>query len=146
MLKVAINNQQTAQKVDRQQLKEAVKRVLAGEGHESALISIAVVDDATIHQLNRQYLQHDYPTDVLSFVLEDEPQHLEGEIIISAEYAAAHAAEFGWTAQNEMLLYIIHGTLHLVGYDDLEPGPQAKMRAQERVYLATFGLTPKYDE
>ena len=146
MLKVAINNQQTTQKVDRAQLREGVKRVLAGEGVENAVISIAVVDDPTMHGLNRQYLQHDYPTDVLSFVLEDDDDRLEGEIIISADYAAKEAQNFDWSAQDEMLLYVIHGSLHLVGFDDLEPELKTEMRAKEREYLATFGLTPKYDE
>ena len=146
MLKVAINNQQTAQKIDKAQLKTGVQRVLAGEGIESAVISIAVVDDPTMHDLNRRYLRHDYPTDVLSFLLEDEDDRIEGEIIISADYAAREADQFGWTAQDEMLLYVIHGSLHLAGYDDLEPELKAEMRAKEREYLATFGLTPKYED
>jgi probable rRNA maturation factor len=120
--------------------------VLAGEGIEQATISLAVVDDATMHVLNRQYLRHDYPTDVLSFLLEDAPGEFEGEIIISADYAAREAAHFGWRPQDEMLLYIIHGALHLAGYDDAEPRLQAEMRAQERAYLGEFGLTPRYDE
>jgi probable rRNA maturation factor len=146
VIKVALNNQQQAQPVDRAQLKEAAKRVLAGEGIDNASISLAVVDDANMHRLNRQYLQHDYPTDVLSFLLEDEDDRLEGEIIISADYAAREAAHFGWTPQQEMLLYVIHGTLHLAGYDDLEPDLKTEMRAKEREYLATFGLTPTYDD
>ena len=146
MIKVAINNQQSAYKVDRGQLKEGVKRVLQGEGIERATISIAVVDDPTMHQLNRQYLQHDYPTDVLSFLLEEDDERIEGEIIISADYAAREAEHFAWQPQDEMLLYVIHGTLHLAGYDDLEPELKAEMRQKEREYLATFGLSPRYDE
>ncbi len=146
MLKVAINNQQAAHKVNRDQLREGIKRVLAGEGIEKALISIAVVDDETMHRLNLQYLQHDYPTDVLSFVLEDDARRFEGEIIISADYAAREAQTFGWSAQDEMLLYAIHGTLHLAGYDDLEPELKSEMRSKEREYLATFGLSPRYDD
>jgi probable rRNA maturation factor len=146
MLKIAINNQQTAHKIDRAQLKAGVQRVLAGEGIEKAVISIAVVGDPTMHQLNRQYLQHDYPTDVLSFLLEDDDDRIEGEIIISADYAAREAEQFGWSPQEEMLLYVIHGSLHLVGYDDLEPELKAEMRVKEREYLATFGLTPRYDD
>jgi probable rRNA maturation factor len=146
MSKVAVNDQQTSHQVDRARLKEGVKRVFAGEGIDSAIISIAVVDDPTMHELNRRYLQHDYPTDVLSFLLEEDERRLEGEIIISADYAAREAAHFGWTPQDEMLLYIIHGSLHLAGYDDLEPDLKAEMRAKEREYLAGFGLTPKYEE
>lgn len=146
MHKVAINNQQTTHRVDRARLKEGVQRVLAGEGIAKATISLAVVDDPTMHELNRKYLNHDYPTDVLSFLLEVDDEHLEGEIIISADYAAREAAHFQWTPQDEMLLYVIHGTLHLAGYDDLEPELKAEMRAKEREYLAQFGLTPQYDE
>lgn len=146
MHKVAINNQQTTHRVDRARLKEGVQRVLAGEGIAKATISLAVVDDPTMHELNRKYLNHDYPTDVLSFLLEEDDEHLEGEIIISADYAAREAAHFQWTPQDEMLLYVIHGTLHLAGYDDLEPELKAEMRAKEREYLAQFGLTPQYDE
>jgi probable rRNA maturation factor len=146
MIKVAINNQQTAHKIDRAQLKTGVQRVLAGEGINNAVISIAIVDDATMHDLNRKYLQHDYPTDVLSFLLEEDDDRIEGEIIISADYAAREAKLFDWSPQDEMLLYVIHGSLHLAGYDDLEPDLKAEMRDKEREYLATFGLTPKYDE
>lgn len=146
MIRIALNNQQANYRVDVRRLKQGVRTVLESAGVASAVISLAVVDDATMHALNRQYLQHDYPTDVLSFVLEDDDDHLEGEIIISADYAAREAEQFGWRAQDEMLLYVIHGTLHLVGYDDLEPGLQAEMRAKEREHLAAFGLTPRYDD
>jgi probable rRNA maturation factor len=146
MIKVAINNQQAAHKVDRARLKEGVKRVLQGEGIEHAVISIAVVDDPTMHDLNRRYLQHDYPTDVLSFLLEEDDDRLEGEIIISADYAVREAEQFAWSAQDEMLLYVIHGALHLAGYDDLGPELKAEMRTKERQYLAAFDLSPRYDD
>lgn len=146
MIKVAINNQQVTYTVDRAQLKEGVRRVLGGEGIDTAVISLAVVDDETMHRLNRQYLQHDYPTDVLSFLLEEDDDQLEGEIIISADYAAREAEHFGWKVQDEMLLYVIHGTLHLAGYDDLEPELKTEMRAKEREYLKMFGLEPRYEE
>ena len=70
-------------------------------------------------------LNHDWPTDVLSFVLEDDDGHLEGEVIISADTAAAAAAELGWPPAAEQLLYVIHGMLHLVGYRDKTPDEAA---------------------
>ena len=93
---------------------------------------MAAVDDRTIHQLNRRYLDHDYPTDVLSFVLEEGPGTVEGEIIVSGDTAAASAPGYGWPAQDELLLYVIHGMLHLVGYDDKSPADAARMRQAER--------------
>jgi probable rRNA maturation factor len=146
MIQVALHNQQSRHPVDRERLAEGVRRVLAGEGIGAATVSLAVVDDATMHQLNRQFLNHDYPTDVLTFPLGEEEGALDGEIVISADYAAREAQRYRWTAQDEMLLYIIHGALHLAGYDDLDPAAQQVMRGRERVYLATFELTPHYDE
>ncbi|MFO0817508.1 MAG: rRNA maturation RNase YbeY [Pirellulales bacterium] len=145
-LKVAINNAQTSLPVARKRVIEAVRAILKGEGVERGEVSIAIVDDPTIHRLNRQYLAHDYPTDVLSFVLDssDEPRSLEGEVIVSADTAIRSAESYGWQAEDELLLYVVHGTLHLAGYDDLEPDLQRQMRDRERHYLAQFGLTPRY--
>lgn len=143
---VAVNNSQERLPIDRRRLIAAVRAILAGEGLARGEVSVAVVDDPTIHRLNRQFLAHDYPTDVLSFVLEEaeEPRSLEGEVIVSADTAIQTAAAFGWDPGDELLLYVIHGTLHLTGYDDLEPELQAEMRDRERHYLAKFGLTPRY--
>jgi probable rRNA maturation factor len=103
-------------------------------------LSIAIVDDATMHQLNRKYLEHDYPTDVLSFVLEREANRLEGEVVVSHDTAANCAVRYGWPADDELLLYVVHGMLHLVGFDDATPEDRAKMRSAEARYLAQVGL------
>lgn len=145
-LEVAVANLQETHPVDEKQLKTAVRKVLAEAGVSRGEISIAVVDDARMHELNRQYLDHDYPTDVLSFVLEEGDDSLEGEIIVSADYASREAARFGWQMQDELLLYVIHGSLHLVGYDDQTPEAKREMRQQEKHFLAQFGKTPRYDE
>ena len=76
------------------------------------------MDDETIHELNRRLLDHDWPTDVLSFVLEDDGDHLEGEVILSADTAGDGRRRTRQLAAEEQLLYVIHGMLHLVGYDD----------------------------
>ena len=93
-----------------------------------------------MHQLNREHLNHDYPTDVLSFVLERSESSLDGEVIVSADTAIARAAEFHLPPEDELLLYVIHGTLHLVGYDDKEASNRALMREQESRYLAKFDV------
>ena len=121
MIRVDVANEQPRFEVDRPRLCAAIEMVLRAEGFSTATISLAIVDDATIQSLNRRWLSHDYPTDVLSFVLEQGPDGLDGEIIVSGDTAAAAAARFGWSADDELLLYVIHGTLHLVGYDDQEP-------------------------
>jgi probable rRNA maturation factor len=113
--------------------------VLADAQCEVATVSIAIVDDETIHRLNRQFLEHDYPTDVLSFAL-TEPPHLEGEIVASIDTARREAAQAGWSTDDELLLYAVHGALHLVGHDDHDPADAAAMRIAERAVLARLGV------
>ena len=95
---IALLNQQSRHPVNEAQLKEAATAVLQDSTFSSAAISLAVVDDETIHELNRRHLDHDWPTDVLSFVLEDDGDHLEGEVILSADTAATVANELGNSA------------------------------------------------
>ena len=143
-IKIEIADEQEAHVITYERLITAVREILSDAGYTAGEVSIAIVTDEAMHSLNRQYLEHDYPTDVLSFVLEAEEEHLVGQLIVSAEYAASEASKFGWTTDDEVLLYTIHGALHLVGYDDQEPELKAEMRQQEKVYLARFGLTPQY--
>ena len=145
MLRIEICNEH-AFPLDEPRLKKAVRAVLQDAGFNNGEISIAIVDDAEMHALNRKYLDHDYPTDVLSFVLDEEDGRLDGEIIVSSDYAAREAELYGWTANDEILLYVIHGSLHLVGHDDVAPEKKQDMRERERHYLGLFGLTPRYDE
>jgi probable rRNA maturation factor len=146
MFEVEVNDQQRIYPVARQRFIQAVQQILTEQGVRRASISIAVVDKATMHALNNRYLQHDEPTDVLSFVLTAESGYLEGEIIVCADVAADAAAHYHWTVQDELLLYVIHGTLHLVGFDDHTPGERQEMRDRERYFLSNFGLTPRYDD
>jgi probable rRNA maturation factor len=144
-LRISVADEQSRLAVDAAQLTAAVESVLAASDYDSGSVSLAVVDDPTIHQINRQYLDHDYPTDVLSFVLEDRLPYLEGELVVSTDTAAHNAAEYGWEALSELLLYVVHGTLHLVGYRDKTPEEIAKMRAAELLHLAALGVAPPED-
>lgn len=135
MLQIALTDEQSRLQIDPTRLRTAVETVLSGEGISSGEISLAVVDDEAIHELNRRWLEHDEPTDVLSFVLEEADGYREGEIIVSADTALARSGEFGWSAHDELLLYVIHGALHLVGYDDKRPTDREQMRQRERFYL-----------
>ncbi|HQU45328.1 MAG TPA: rRNA maturation RNase YbeY [Pirellulales bacterium] len=139
MLQIAITNEQHGLTIDAARLRAAVAGVLSGEGIAEGEISLAVVDDPVIHALNRRWLDHDEPTDVLSFVLERAEGYVEGEIIVSADTARARAGEFDWSADDELLLYVVHGALHLAGYDDKEPADQETMRERERHYLRVQG-------
>lgn len=137
---VSVCNQQSRLQVDEALLIEAATGVLSSAGFRGGALSIAVVDDPTIHELNRRHLNHDYATDVLSFVLEEDEQQLEGEVIVSADTAHRNADGYGWSAENELLLYVIHGVLHLVGYRDKTDDERSAMRIAEATHLARCGV------
>ena len=139
---VEISDTQTHIRVDREALTRLVRGVLAGEDVHQGSISIALVDNATIHDINRRYLEHDWPTDVISFPLSepDEPA-LAGELVVSAEMAATTALEVGADPWAELALYVAHGLLHLCGYDDATDADAQAMRRREDEVLAREGLT-----
>jgi probable rRNA maturation factor len=146
MMQIEVANRQSHLSVDTERLLCAVRAVVEEAGFTLGEISIAVVDNTVIHELNRKYLRHDDATDVLSFVFEREATDLAGEVIVSAEMAITRGQELGWAPEDELLLYVIHGVLHLVGLDDQAADDRARMRAAERRYLALFGLQPPNDE
>ena len=98
---------------------------------KSLTASISIVDDATIHRLNREHLDHDWPTDVISFVFDNEGDQIDGEIIASFDTASRIAQQAAWPTNDELLLYVIHGLLHLVGLDDINAEDRDEMRRAE---------------
>jgi probable rRNA maturation factor len=135
---VQIANRQTAVRLAPAKLRRAVRIVLAEAAAPRIRISLAVVDDATIARLNWQFLRHRGPTDVLSFLLEQSEECLEAEIVACGDVARREAPRHGWTAHDELLLYVVHGALHLLGYDDGTAAGRARMRRREREVLAGF--------
>jgi probable rRNA maturation factor len=140
-MKVAIAVPQELVEVDRGLMRQAARAVLDGEGIRDYELSLAFVDNPTIHTLNKRYLDHDEPTDVLSFPLsEPTAKKLSGELVIGAEVAREQAATRGHDVQAELALYVIHGTLHLCGHDDQTEAGAKAMRERERHYLAQLQL------
>lgn len=141
MGKISIATPQEAVPVDRKRMREVARAVLEGEGVADGEISLAFVDNPTIHALNKRYLDHDEPTDVLSFPLsEPGARKLAGELVIGAEVAREQAGERGHDVQAELALYVIHGLLHLCGLDDRTEAGARQMREKERQYLRAAGL------
>jgi probable rRNA maturation factor len=105
----------------------------------SLTVSISVVDDPTIHRLNREHLQHDWPTDVISFSFDPGPD-ASGEVIASWDTASRLSSAARWHAADELVLYVVHGMLHVVGLDDIEPDDMAQMRQVEHQYLLDAGV------
>ena len=148
---IEIANRQRSVKIDRRDLTRLARRVLSVEQVASASISLAVVDDDEIHEINRNFLNHDFPTDVISFLLDVSPAppapslagsirrgaglNIEGEIVISADTAASNGRRLKTSTDHEIRLYLAHGLLHLCGYDDLTPKEKRIMRRREAEML-----------
>ena len=161
MWNVELVNEQSLLSFDEDWFIAIAKETLKQEQVSAAELVVAIVDDPTIHEVNREHLQHDYPTDVISFVYSaDESERnlsdlkngprgqslvLDGELVISAETALRLAPEHGWEPAHELALYLVHGLLHLCGYDDLTDDEQRRMRQREREMLRIWGLEPHYD-
>ncbi len=114
-------------------IESAVLRALKGEKVARAHVTVILVEDDELLEMNRTHLEHDYYTDVITFPLEDDP--LEGEIYISLDRAREQAAEYGVGVYNEVARLAVHGTLHLAGYDDGDPESRERMRILEDKYL-----------
>lgn len=133
-----------------ERLRRAIQVTLTAEQVSQAEISVALVSGPRMRELNRQYLQHDYDTDVLSFCLEQSEEFgfLLGQLIVSVDYARQQSRQLSQAVGHEvslvqeLALYLVHGTLHLVGYDDQELTDREEMRQRERACLAPLGLTP----
>ncbi|MCC6512202.1 MAG: rRNA maturation RNase YbeY [Pirellulaceae bacterium] len=136
-----LNNQAGAPD-DRSRYEQAAQWVAQTYDLQELEVSIAIVDDATIHQLNCEHLDHDWPTDVISFIFEFDEQvgRVEGEIVASLDTATRLSKDAGWSPADELLLYVVHGLLHLAGLDDIEPDDQTEMRSAERQCLIALGV------
>lgn len=127
-------------------IEEAIR--LSG-GPEEAEVSLMLVDDQRIHELNREYRGVDRPTDVLSFALQEETEEepdsefedeMLGDIVISAQRAREQAEEFGHSFEREIVYLAVHGTLHLLGYDHEEEQDKQEMRSKEEEVMAILRL------
>lgn len=100
-----------------------------------------ITDDETIHEINRRHLDHDYPTDVISFTYDRSGSMVEGELVVSLCTARRSAAELGWDWRHELLLYVVHGTLHICGLEDSSAVERVEMRSQEQAVLQRLGIS-----
>ncbi|MGM9525226.1 MAG: rRNA maturation RNase YbeY [Peptococcaceae bacterium] len=111
-----------------------------------AEVDLLFVDNETIREMNREYRDKDMATDVLSFPMyeadeeiDDEEEILFGDIVISLERAQEQCQEYGHSLEREVMYLLVHGLLHLAGYDHMEEEDKKQMRAQEEKLLAEIG-------
>ena len=112
-----------------------VKAVAAGYGKKVGEIAYIFVDDEKILEVNRQYLQHDYYTDIITFDY-TEGDVISGDLSISLDTVRTNAEQVGAAYEQELDRVIIHGILHLCGINDKGPGERAVMEAAENRALA----------
>jgi len=127
---VVVTNGHRRYRLNKRVAREYVCRVLKREGKRDASVSLIFVDSVLIRRLNRQYLRHDFVTDVLAFPLGD-PGFLEGEIYVNVDRARQQASSYRVTFGAEIARLVIHGTLHLAGYDDSTQSLAGIMKHEE---------------
>jgi len=139
--KVSVLNRQNRVPVDRRKIGTAARRILKALGYEGYELTVVLVDDLEITRLNRQYLRHNRPTNVISFPMMDgTPESLRsrvlGDVVISAETAQRDAGEAGEKTGDEILFLMIHGILHLTGYDhEGSAAERRKMETKEKEFF-----------
>jgi probable rRNA maturation factor len=137
LIKLSFADRQKRLVIGPRWIRNLVQTVLHGERINQAQIHVVLLSDAGIHAVNRRFLRHDEPTDVITFPMSAPgARPLEGEIVISTETAARAAAALGHSPRAEVALYLVHGLLHLAGYDDRSPRARRVMRRRERYHLA----------
>ena len=112
-----------------------VKRVAASYGRKVGDVAYIFCDDEEILKVNRQYLQHDYYTDIITFDY-DEDDVISGDLFISLDTVRTNAEQLGVSYEQELNRVIIHGILHLCGINDKGPGEREIMEAAENKALA----------
>ena len=118
----------------RQWLTEQAKQ----EGYRIGELNYIFCSDEYVLQVNRDYLQHDYYTDIITFDQREEDDKLEGDIFISVERVADNAQQLSVTPELEMRRVLAHGLLHLCGYGDKSAEEATAMRQHEENWMAVF--------
>ena len=109
---------------------------IAREEKQAGILNFIFCDDAFLLPINRSYLHHDTLTDIITFDYTDQEGRVQGDIYISVERARENAKKFDVSAHNEIRRLIIHGVLHLCGYDDKDPADKRLMSEKEDYYLS----------
>ena len=141
MIRLHIRNFQKKLPLDRKRVTRIVQTVCSKEiACLECQITICFVTDQAIQKLNSRFHGRDIPTDVLAFSLGDDPKSIIADIIVSADTAVSQSKEYKTSPSREMCLYVIHGLLHIAGFNDLTKADREGMRRKEKEYLKILGL------
>lgn len=132
--KVEVFNTTELKRLPNKPIKDLIKNAAIGENVEEFSVKVIFVDNEEILRLNKEFLNHDYYTDVITFNLEENT--IDGEIYICTDVAQSQADEYKVSLKNELMRLAVHGFLHLVGYDDSTDEEKSKMKSLEDKYLS----------
>ncbi len=119
-------------------LKQAITKLVKQNGRELESLNFVFCDDERVLDINKQFLQHDYYTDIISFELSKKSEPLQGEIYISVDRVRENARDLGQSFTRELHRVIIHGVLHFLGYKDKTSAEAARMRKAEEDFLRSY--------
>jgi probable rRNA maturation factor len=128
---ITISNRQRSQKLNLRLLKEIVAVALEELKIKEAELSIVLISAKEMALVNEKFLGHEGPTDVITFDYSEKRKELHGEVFVCPAVAEKQAKEFGTSRQSEVVRYVVHGILHLMGHDDLQAAARKKMKREE---------------
>ena len=133
---ISIKNLQKKIPINRRKIKQVMLKIISAEGlAKVGEVNISFVTDFRIKKLNSRFHRRNFTTDVLAFDLSRNKKELIADIYISADTAVKNSQAFKTNPVYELYLYLIHGLLHLAGYDDLQAKDRVIMRRKEKLYL-----------
>lgn len=147
---IYFNNATRKSGVDSRALKRVAEQLLGAVDERGSSLSLCLVNDRAIQDLNRMHRGRDRPTDVLSFPLVQgadlrQTERMLGDVVISVETARRQAADYDATLQDELHRLLIHGILHVLGHDHEEAAERLKMEREEKRLAEKIGMPWPYD-
>jgi probable rRNA maturation factor len=142
MIVVHLLDRQRSMRIDGRWFRRLARLALRAESVQAATLGVVFVENSAMVQLHQRYFGRKDPTDVITFPLSEPGARLAGEIVISTQVARARAAEFSWPGHVEAGLYLVHGILHLCGYDDRTPAPARRMQVRQEHLLERHLASP----
>lgn len=144
-MEISLGNAQKRTEVDPAAVRQLARTVLEGERAEVDEVGIVFIEDVYSRELNRRFRAIDKPTDVLAFPLSDDPDadppdRYLGEVYVNVDRAAVQSEEYGVSLSQEIARLLVHGLLHLLGYDhETSPAEAKRMRTREEHFLHELG-------
>lgn len=140
-MKIRLKNSNLVKKqIDRGKIGKLIEQIFREENKKLGEIEIVFLKDREILKINREFLKHDYFTDVIAFSY-NQKGLVSGDICIGVECVSRNALKYNVSFKNELIRVIVHGVFHLIGYDDKKPEGKEEMRRKEDFYLNRYDVT-----